>query len=646
MKRITPIVLGAFIYCTMAYASFSQKQFVVLFPTDSFSLNVAAAAELDNLVECVNGKYFEMMIDAHTDDVGANLYNIELSKKRATSVRDYLVSKGIDEERTQFSWFGESKPAQTNATEEGKQANRRVTVTVNIYNWESAQEILDDISENQQEFNINPEEKAVIETGGGMKIEIPENAFVTANGVPLAEEDITVVLTEALSRESWLQEGLSTVSPEGILESGGMFKIEALQKGEQLRLKEGSDGMSLFYASTDGSDNTVWQKSEEPVKAQLNVELPALDVDMAKLNGLIAKYRGTRVAYVHVDSSFFKLTPQPQFKRSHPRKPKMPVKEEMRINLSGVKSWFKTKKHKDKLIEAAYQRRMKVYDRNLAYYERRLKNYNQKKETFDKVLAEFNERQPEYERQIISAISTMDSLKTAYEKNIANDRIYSCLASLKYKMAKEQITDPDYISNLINSYTYYTYRQYVPYPKELLAIRDKLDELGYSQPRSDMRDGWYYDYEFNKIWSSDKQLMLLLSEAGQRLMGDRLAKGIGSSRELNGYYLTSLSNLGWINIDRLSKMNQRLTASLSIKHDPNSRVFVIFDDINSVLEYRGTAMKVPQNMPMTVFSVTLIDNLPHYAVASVISKQKTTQVELKYKEGLLKDIKSAIKHAV
>jgi hypothetical protein len=102
--------------------------------------------------------------------------------------------------------------------------------------------------------------------------------------------------------------------------------------------------------------------------------------------------------------------------------------------------------------------------------------------------------------------------------------------------------------------------------------------------------------------------------------------------------------MGWINIDKLT--TRELTASVSINREPNSSVFIIIDDMNSVLQYSGEAMKLPANTPVTIFSVMLKDNMPHYAVEKVELKKKTNQVELKYKEGVLKDIRAAIQQAV
>lgn len=65
-------------------------------------------------------------INAHTDNVGSDRFNQELSEKRANSVVEYLVSLGIDTKRLIARGFGESQPLADNSTEEGRALNRRV----------------------------------------------------------------------------------------------------------------------------------------------------------------------------------------------------------------------------------------------------------------------------------------------------------------------------------------------------------------------------------------------------------------------------------------------------------------------------------------------------------------------------------------
>jgi outer membrane protein OmpA-like peptidoglycan-associated protein len=65
-------------------------------------------------------------IGGHTDAKGSDSYNLRLSENRAKSVVDYLVSKGLSENRLQYKGYGKMKPIDTNDTEEGRAKNRRV----------------------------------------------------------------------------------------------------------------------------------------------------------------------------------------------------------------------------------------------------------------------------------------------------------------------------------------------------------------------------------------------------------------------------------------------------------------------------------------------------------------------------------------
>ena len=76
---------------------------------------------------------FKLQIDGHTDFVGNDAYNQTLSEQRAASVRAYLISKGIDENRISSAGYGESRPVADNNTAAGKAKNRRVEMTLRNY---------------------------------------------------------------------------------------------------------------------------------------------------------------------------------------------------------------------------------------------------------------------------------------------------------------------------------------------------------------------------------------------------------------------------------------------------------------------------------------------------------------------------------
>lgn len=71
-----------------------------------------------------------VVVAGHTDSDGSESYNKNLSQLRAHAVSDYLANKGVDSVRLETVGFGESQPIASNSTEEGKQQNRRVEITL------------------------------------------------------------------------------------------------------------------------------------------------------------------------------------------------------------------------------------------------------------------------------------------------------------------------------------------------------------------------------------------------------------------------------------------------------------------------------------------------------------------------------------
>jgi outer membrane protein OmpA-like peptidoglycan-associated protein len=84
-------------------------------------------AKLDSVAAAlVANPTVRVEIAGHTDDVGSAESNQRLSQARAEAVRRYFVSKGVAADRMEARGFGESRPITTNATVEGRAANRRV----------------------------------------------------------------------------------------------------------------------------------------------------------------------------------------------------------------------------------------------------------------------------------------------------------------------------------------------------------------------------------------------------------------------------------------------------------------------------------------------------------------------------------------
>jgi outer membrane protein OmpA-like peptidoglycan-associated protein len=75
-------------------------------------------------------KEASVKIEGHTCNIGTEKYNLRLSEKRANAVYSYLKKKGVTDGRIEVKGYGESKPAFSNTTKEGREKNRRVEISI------------------------------------------------------------------------------------------------------------------------------------------------------------------------------------------------------------------------------------------------------------------------------------------------------------------------------------------------------------------------------------------------------------------------------------------------------------------------------------------------------------------------------------
>jgi outer membrane protein OmpA-like peptidoglycan-associated protein len=99
----------------------------LFFDTNKTTIKNTSAESLDEMYRLlVDNPQIKIMITGHTDNVASDAYNLRLSEGRAKAVYDEMINRGIDPKRIKWQGKGEREPIDTNATEEGRAANRRV----------------------------------------------------------------------------------------------------------------------------------------------------------------------------------------------------------------------------------------------------------------------------------------------------------------------------------------------------------------------------------------------------------------------------------------------------------------------------------------------------------------------------------------
>ncbi|MXP27178.1 OmpA family protein [Altererythrobacter indicus] len=103
----------------------------VTFAVDSTAISPSFRSALDDVAASL-AKYPNSLVDVmgHTDSTGSASYNLDLSRRRAESVANYLVSRGISRARIETIGYGEQYPVADNTTESGRALNRRVEVKI------------------------------------------------------------------------------------------------------------------------------------------------------------------------------------------------------------------------------------------------------------------------------------------------------------------------------------------------------------------------------------------------------------------------------------------------------------------------------------------------------------------------------------
>jgi outer membrane protein OmpA-like peptidoglycan-associated protein len=103
----------------------------VTFDFDSVNVRPGLYNEIDRIAQImVKYPQTQIVVEGHTDSVGAESYNQRLSERRAEAVKNLLVQRGVDPYRVTTIGYGESRPVATNAEAAGRQLNRRVEIRI------------------------------------------------------------------------------------------------------------------------------------------------------------------------------------------------------------------------------------------------------------------------------------------------------------------------------------------------------------------------------------------------------------------------------------------------------------------------------------------------------------------------------------
>ncbi|MFK7922107.1 MAG: OmpA family protein [Bacteroidia bacterium] len=235
----TVLVSCLFLFSCLGAAAQNFSLDTIYFTFDRFDLQSSDKIHLDSLIgDFTSYPSYFVQIYGHTDSIGSDQYNLELSRLRAREIALYLVDQGVDLKRIEYEGLGTTKPVGSNLTYSGRTMNRRADLAIvyadglvlpgqadtsaaNVADVpvEEPKDVPDTIYCDYTPFTINPAKQTVIIAPKGATFVISPTTLQTE------AEQVSVEVNELYDRKTMVELAMPTLSKEGPLEAAGMISL-------------------------------------------------------------------------------------------------------------------------------------------------------------------------------------------------------------------------------------------------------------------------------------------------------------------------------------------------------------------------------------------------------------------------------------
>lgn len=232
----TPSFLHFLLLCLLSSLGLKAQSKIqttnLFYDSDKHSLTTTHRNSIDSFFQTIPIKGIERIIlHGHTDSDADNEYNVQLSLRRSSEVKNYLTEIGIDSSLIQLNYHGEEIPVATNNDELGKQRNRRVEIIVFLKKKKRKITIIDKppVRKKREEV-ITPEPVVVIPPkdpcAGDTLIKIADKMEIAVNKCQYEEIKNCLVFEPLTDLEDMLDQGITTMTTAEVpLASCGMVGI-------------------------------------------------------------------------------------------------------------------------------------------------------------------------------------------------------------------------------------------------------------------------------------------------------------------------------------------------------------------------------------------------------------------------------------
>lgn len=666
IRRLTLALVT--LLCTLCYysshAAVTTTYHPVYFATDSFNLTNESVVQLAALAGSLptTGEV-ELYISGHTDAEGNSSYNLNLSQQRVTAVQQALIQAGISPGAIHTAYYGEDRPVAGNTTSQTKAQNRRVEIAVKHTVVNTISDIIGtDSSLMPQQFAINTATPQAIKGRKGIEIAIPANAFVDAQGKPVTG-NVTVTLTEFTDVASAFMHGVTSMSTNGLLESGGMYRLEASANGQPLQLQAGKtmdvkipaqqpvNDMSVYLSQTDANGQLVWVKTDQAFNAggqpQDTRNIP---LNRSRYTDWINRYKQATIDY--------RLPVVKQFTAKPPVKPVRPVLRLDKIRdlkTSGVRHQTANKKQQLVLLDRMNADIEKANARRKAKYEAQLAVYLADSATYPARQEAYRNAYVEYAEYIIATEKELDSIGLLYSKTIIEKRIVPCLnalldqsekgtlynCNLLYKVKQMcasgelYLRDHDFERKLQDTYIVLT--------NTLFGKACRSYHRFYFDPYSAYAEVAKQP-EFKAMLTALVDDNPYLTPAERTLQYAHIKSSVYYAGNTNpvvrSYYAASIGQLGYVNCDRL-RDNDDVVPLLVTNIQKGAESVAFVKNLNASQGIYTGLNRFKRGEELRMLSVYFKDGRPQVAYSD-LKANKGTEVSMVYKEMKLEEFKALV----
>ncbi len=251
----------------------------IYFQTAKYQLDSGSMRMLSDLVDSLKRyQSYKIFIRGNTDSEGDSIYNKKLSEQRVQATQQYFIRRGVLPKVFSISALGEAKPVADNATNEGKQKNRRVDIAI-VYKRRAmvdSSQFLPYISElyrlleiRPALFCIDPARDTVLRCKKGTVVYVKANSFKINKRCK--SQCVILKIKEDFLKSEMIIDNLSTTSDGRILESQGMLSTQANDcNGKKLQLLKDKD-LVIFMPTNKIVPNTgIFRGNRTPHDSIMN----------------------------------------------------------------------------------------------------------------------------------------------------------------------------------------------------------------------------------------------------------------------------------------------------------------------------------------------------------------------------------------